>query len=102
MDLLADAGCHPQGVRQAFVRDSDYDRLADAACGRSRADWLVGMNLSRAYSLRLQRGAFCRPRADADLAMIVDRELALRSFVPEDYLEVVATFQARETGQGKL
>jgi DNA topoisomerase-3 len=29
----------------------DYDRLADAALGRSRADWLVGMNLSRAYSL---------------------------------------------------
>jgi DNA topoisomerase-3 len=29
----------------------NYDGLADAAHGRSRADWLVGMNLSRAYSL---------------------------------------------------
>jgi DNA topoisomerase-3 len=29
----------------------DYEALADAARGRSRADWLVGMNLSRAYTL---------------------------------------------------
>lgn len=31
---------------------SEYDRLADAALARARADWLVGMNLSRAYSIR--------------------------------------------------
>jgi hypothetical protein len=32
----------------------DYEPLADAARGRSRADWLVGMNLSRLYTPRLR------------------------------------------------
>ena len=44
VDLLANAGCHPQRIRQPQA-GRDYERLADAACGRSRADWLVGMNL---------------------------------------------------------
>src|SRR6202012_3002784 len=61
--------------------------------GRRPADWLVGMNLSRAYSIvyneELSGGRVQTPT----LAMIVDRELALRRFVPEDYLHVVATFQ---------
>ncbi|MFS8071155.1 MAG: toprim domain-containing protein, partial [Byssovorax sp.] len=44
----------PDAIRDGFRRlksGSDYDGLAAAAKGRSRADWLVGMNLSRAYSL---------------------------------------------------
>ena len=75
---------------------SDYEPLADAARGRSRADWLVGMNLSRAYTLTygdygndLSVGRVQTPT----LAMVVERELAIRAFVPEDYLEVVATFR---------
>jgi DNA topoisomerase-3 len=41
----------PEAIRKGFAAlapGSDYDALADAARGRSRADWLVGMNLSRA------------------------------------------------------
>ncbi|MDE3165838.1 MAG: RecQ family ATP-dependent DNA helicase, partial [Acidobacteriota bacterium] len=44
----------PDAIRKGFDAlrpGADYDPLADAARGRSRADWLVGMNLSRAYSL---------------------------------------------------
>ena len=44
----------PEAIRKGFETlrpSSDYDALADAARGRSRADWLVGMNLSRAYSI---------------------------------------------------
>src|SRR5580704_5206448 len=44
----------PDAIRRGLETlrpGSDYDALADAARGRSRADWLVGMNLSRAYSL---------------------------------------------------
>jgi DNA topoisomerase-3 len=74
----------------------EYEALADAARGRSRADWLVGMNLSRAYTLtygdELSVGRVQTPT----LAMVVERELAIRAFVPEDYIEVVATF--RPTG----
>jgi DNA topoisomerase-3 len=86
----------PDAIRRGFdtLRSgSDYDSLADAARGRSRADWLVGMNLSRAYSLaygdQLSVGRVQTPT----LAMLVERELVIRSFVAEDYLEVVASFR---------
>ncbi|MBL8113036.1 MAG: DNA topoisomerase 3, partial [Acidobacteria bacterium] len=77
----------------AALRPSrEFDSLADAARGRSRADWLVGLNLSRAYSLwgndSLSVGRVQTPT----LAMLVERELEIRNFVPEDYLEIHATF----------
>ncbi len=71
---------------------SDYDPLADAARGRSRADWLVGMNLSRAYSIAFGDDFSVGRVQTPTLAMLAERELAIRNFVPEDYLEVVATF----------
>lgn len=77
---------------RALRPGSDFDGLADAAKARSRADWLVGMNLSRAYSLvyddHLSVGRVQTPT----LAMIVARDLEIRDFVPVEYLEVVATF----------
>jgi DNA topoisomerase III len=85
----------PDAIRKGFSSlrpGSDYDRLADAACGRSRADWLVGMNLSRAYSIVYNEELSVGRVQTPTLAMIVDRELTLRNFVPEDYLQVVATF----------
>jgi DNA topoisomerase-3 len=89
----------PDAIRKGFDKlrpGSEYDRLADAATGRSRADWLVGMNLSRAYSIVYNEELSVGRVQTPTLAMIVDREIALRSFVPEDYIEVVATFQGRE------
>ena len=86
----------PEAIRKGFDAikpGEDYEPLADAARGRSRADWLVGMNLSRAYTLaygdELSVGRVQTPT----LAMVVERELAVRRFVPEDYLEVIATFR---------
>ncbi len=90
----------PEAIRRGFagLRDGrDFEGLADAARGRSRADWLVGMNLSRAITLAYGRqndevltvGRVQTPT----LAMVVERELDIRAFVPEDYFEVVATFQ---------
>ena len=85
----------PQAIRAGFASLQDgraFDRLADAARARSRADWLVGMNLTRAYSVLnddvLSVGRVQTPT----LAMIVARELEIRAFVPEHYLVVVATF----------
>jgi DNA topoisomerase-3 len=74
----------------------DYDALANAAIGRSRADWLVGMNLSRAYGLALDAPLSVGRVQTPTLAMLVERELAIRDFVPEDYLEVAATFSPQE------
>lgn len=89
----------PDAIRKGFDKlrpGSEYDRLADAASGRSRADWLVGMNLSRAYSIVYNEELSVGRVQTPTLAMIVDRELALRSFVSEEYIEVVATFQGRD------
>ena len=47
----------PEAIREGFSKladGADYEPLSDAAKGRSRADWLVGMNLSRAYTLAFQ------------------------------------------------
>jgi DNA topoisomerase-3 len=85
----------PDAIRagmRALKPASHYDALADAARGRSRADWLVGMNLSRAYSLVgddvLSVGRVQTPT----LAMIVERCRAIAAFVPVPYLEVRAVF----------
>src|SRR3984885_1118153 len=85
----------PDAIRKGLAAlrpGSDYDPLADAARGRSRADWLVGMNLSRAYSLAYGEDLSVGRVQTPTLAMLVERELGIRRFVPEDYMEVVATF----------
>ncbi len=85
----------PDAIRKGFDRlrpGSDYDSLADAARGRSRADWLVGMNLSRAYSLAYSEELSVGRVQTPTLAMLAERELAIRKFVSEDYLEIVASF----------
>ena len=89
----------PEAIRAGFrgLRPGkDFDRLADAARARSRADWLVGMNLSRAYSLlhddHLSVGRVQTPT----LAMIVARDAEILGFVPEEYFIVVATFASPE------
>ena len=83
-------------IRKGFDKlqpGSAYDRLADAAHGRSRADWLVGMNLSRAYSLLYREELSVGRVQTPTLAMLADRELALRQFVAEEYIEVHAKFE---------
>src|SRR5258708_14654774 len=93
----------PNAIRKGLDNlrpGSEYDGLADAASGRSRADWLVGMNLSRAYSLFYSEELSVGRVQTPPLAMLVERELNLRNFVSEAYIEVVATFQGREN-QGK-
>jgi len=87
----------PEAIRQAFSRlrpSRELDPLADAARGRSRADWLIGMNLSRAVTLTHGETLHVGRVQTPTLAMLVEREKAIRAFVPEDYREVVATFQA--------
>jgi DNA topoisomerase-3 len=90
----------PDAIRRGFESlkpGGDYDPLADAARGRSRADWLVGMNLSRAYSLTYAEELSVGRVQTPTLAMLVEREFEIRKFVPEDYLEVVATFHPKGT-----
>ena len=95
----------PTAIRRGFDSlrpGTELDSLADAAKGRSRADWLLGMNLSRACTLAYQRrsgeGVLSVGRVQTPtLAMVVERELEIRAFVPETYHEVVADFRALKT-----
>lgn len=89
----------PEAIAEGFRTLQDgknFDRLADAARARSRADWLVGMNLSRVYSVLHDDNLSVGRVQTPTLAMLVARELEIRAFVPEDYFEVVATFAAPE------
>lgn len=79
------------GLRQ-IKPASEFDGLANAARGRSRADWLVGMNLSRAYALKTKEPFFVGRVQTPTLAMIVERDLKILNFVPENYLVIEGDF----------
>ncbi len=72
---------------------STYDSLADAARARSRADWLFGMNLSRAYALTTNEQLFVGRVQTPTLAMVVDRDLKIKNFKSEDYIVIEGEFQ---------
>ena len=86
----------PAAIRSGLngmLPGSRYDGLASAARARSQADWLVGMNLSRAYTLT-SGTLFSVGRVQTPtLAMIVERDREIEAFVPQPYLEVEATFE---------
>ena len=94
-----------ESIKEAFRTMkplSAYDSLADNARGRSRSDWLVGLNLSRAYSLK-QNDSWTVGRVQTPtLSMVVERTEAILNFVSEAYVEIEARFltQAQEDYRG--
>lgn len=84
-----------EAIRHGFAKlqsGHDFDGLADSARARSRADWLVGFNLSRGYSLSTREHFSVGRVQTPTLAMVVKRELEIRDFVPEDYIIIQARF----------
>ena len=80
----------------------EYEPLADAARSRSEADWLVGMNATRAMTLRSRReeGVSSIGRVQTPtLALLVAREREIREFVPRAYWEIQGTFRTEDGGQ---
>lgn len=78
--------------------NTQFKGLSLAAMGRSRADWLIGMNLSRAYTLRAQRGGsnalLTVGRVQTPtLALVVGRDREIESFKPMAYHTIKAAFQ---------
>lgn len=78
-----------------------YDALGDAARCRSEADWLVGLNATRALTCRSRDAGgdtlWSVGRVQTPtLAMIVRRDAQIEAFVPEPYWTVKATFAAAE------
>ncbi len=90
-----------QAMRDALghLREgAEMDKLEQAARSRSEADWIVGMNATRAATIRLRSsfdGAVSLGRVQTPtLAIIARREEEIRAFVPEKYWLVDATFDA--------
>ena len=86
-------------IKQAFghLREaSELSSLEAAARSRSEADWIVGMNATRAATIRLRSafdGAVSLGRVQTPtLAILAKREEEIRAFVPEPYWVVDATF----------
>ena len=88
-------------MREAFEElrpADDFARLEQAARSRSEADWIVGMNATRAATIRLRSsfdGAVSLGRVQTPtLAIVARREEEIKAFVPEPYWLVDATFEA--------
>ena len=89
-------------IREGFAalrKDRDMLALADAAKSRSEADWLVGINGTRAMTaFNSKEGGFYLTTVGRvqtpTLAILVEREEKIRAFQPRDYWEVHARFGA--------
>ncbi len=92
----------PAAIRNGFVElreDEEMQPLADAALSRSEADWLVGINGTRAMTaFNSKPGGFYKTTVGRvqtpTLAIVVEREAAIRDFKPDPYWEVTATFRS--------
>ncbi len=82
----------------AMKDNANYKGFGAAAMARGRADWLIGMNLSRAYTLRAQRGG---SRAlltvgrvqTPTLALVVGRDREIEAFKPVPFHTIKAAIQ---------
>ena len=98
--ILEKAGCHKpikrlwissvtdKAIKEGFanLKDGhDYDNLYRAAVARAEADWLVGMNGTRALTCKYNAQLSCGRVQTPTLAMIAKREEEIRKFVPKEY-----------------
>src|SRR5919205_1984104 len=105
VDRLWISSMTKQAIREGFERLRPGEQLRpleQAARSRSEADWLVGMNATRAATIRGRAwvgGVVSLGRVQTPtLAMIVKREREIQAFVPEPYRLVHATFDPRYSG----
>src|SRR5216110_44189 len=91
-----------EAIRGGFARlrsDDEMQPLASAARSRNEADWLVGINATRAFTLRLSGGRGSTVTSlgrvqTPTLAIIVERENKIREFKPRDLHEIIGIFRA--------
>ncbi len=82
-----------KSVRAALdnLRDNhEFVGLRNSALARQRADWIIGMNLTRMYTIRSQAAGYTGTISVGRVqtpttALVVRRELAIRNFKPQDY-----------------
>ena len=77
---------------EALKPGSAYDGLYQSALCRAQADWLVGMNASRAYTLQYNALLSVGRVQTPTLAILVEREKEITGFVPQDFYVLTADF----------
>ncbi len=93
----------PTSIRDGFTKlldDTAVQSLAKAAVSRSEADWLVGINGTRAMTaFNSQEGGFHKTTVGRvqtpTLAILVEREEMIKKFVSRSYWEIHSTFLAK-------
>ena len=89
----------PETIRKGFDSlrsDQDYDPLTRAARARSEADWLVGMNASRAFTIRHKTLLSVGRVQTPVLALLYDRHKEITAFDSETYFVVQAAFSQED------
>ena len=90
----------------ALKENREFQGFADAALARGRADWLIGMNLSRAFTLSARRAGADKTLLTVGrvqtptLAMVVARDREIEAFVPVSYITITGQFK-HENGEFK-
>ena len=77
-----------KAIREGFAHLKDareYQHLYEAALSRAEADWLVGINATRALTCKYNAQLSCGRVQTPTLAMIAGREEEIRSFQPQTY-----------------
>src|SRR6478736_7813763 len=95
-----------EAIRDGFARlrsDAEMQPLASAARSRNEADWLVGINATRAFTLRLSGGRGSTVTSlgrvqTPTLTIIVDRESRIKEFKPRGLHEIIGTFRPAVAG----
>lgn len=71
----------------------EFDNLADSATGRAHADWIVGLNFTRAYTAINNQLCTIGRVQTPTLALIVDRQNSIDNFKSTAFYEILATFK---------
>ncbi|MDP3050200.1 MAG: DNA topoisomerase III, partial [Eubacteriales bacterium] len=82
-------------IREGFAKIKpgvEYNNLYDAAVCRAEADWLIGLNVTRALTCKFNAQLTAGRVQTPTLAMIVQREEEIKGFVPVDYWTIRADF----------
>ena len=77
-----------QAIREGFKKlrpGTEYEALYESAVCRAEADWLIGLNVTRALTTKYNDPLSAGRVQTPTLAMIVDREKKIQAFIPEPY-----------------
>ncbi|MED3878258.1 DNA topoisomerase III [Priestia megaterium] len=88
-----------KAIRDGFKQlkpGKEFNRLYDSAVCRSEADWLIGLNVTRALTTKYEEPLSAGRVQTPTLAMIIEREQVINTFKPSEYWTLTAQFSSFE------